>query len=184
MFSAWAATISDPDLADWITVAAYLVAALMALRATGRAQLMRENREAWFWTVAAALLCLLSINELLDMQTLLTIVVRAHARTYGWYGEHRMLQYAFVMGLMLSSVLGAMIMLWVTRRAKATVRLALLEFIFIIAFIVLRAASFNHTDEVLGGGWRSFNWGSIQEMAGIIIVALAATNYSHRRCQN
>ena len=37
MISAWAATIADPDLADWITVVAYLAAALLALRATGRA---------------------------------------------------------------------------------------------------------------------------------------------------
>ena len=47
-------------------------------------------------------------------------------------------------------MLGATIMLWVTRRAKTSVRLALLGFILIIAFIVLRAASFNHTDELLG----------------------------------
>jgi predicted outer membrane lipoprotein len=181
VISAWLATISEPDLADWITVMGYLLAAALAVRAASRAKLMRERQEAWFWGAAAVALCLLSVNELLDMQTLLTIVVRDHAKAHGWYGAHRNLQHAFVVGLLLASALGAIAMLWVARRAKAMVRLALVGFIFICAFIVLRAASFHHADEILGSGLRSFNLGSIQEAIGILIVAFAAIKYPHLR---
>ena len=45
----------------------------------------------------------------------------------------------------------------------------------------MRAASFHHLDELLGRGMPEFNWGSIQEMAGILIVAAAAALYVRTR---
>jgi len=127
------------------------------------------------------LLVLLGINELLDLQTLLTSVGRAYAKANGWYGQHRKVQYEFVVGLAIAAALSGIAMLWFTRRLHATVRIALVGLVFIGLFVLLRAASFHHLDDILGRGFPVFNWGSIQEMAGILIVAAAALLYSRKR---
>jgi hypothetical protein len=124
---------------------------------------------------------LLGINELLDLQTLLTLAGRAHAKANGWYPEHRRVQLFFVVGLAAVALTAGMAMLWLIRRAPAAVRLALAGLIFIGLFVLLRAASFHHMDRYLGYGFASFNWGSVQEMAGILIVAVAAILYIGRR---
>ena len=120
----------------------------------------------------------LGVNELLDLQTLLTSAGRAHAKANGWYGEHRRVQYLFVFTLGTLAVCAGIAMLWLTKRAHRSVRLALFGLFFLGLFVLLRAASFHHIDDVLGGGLSAFNWGSFQEMAGIILVASAAILYA------
>lgn len=181
MTADWQASIANADMADWVTVAAYLVAALLAARAAFHAWLRREPRERAFWWCTSALLVFLGVNELLDLQTLLTSLARAHARAYGWYGEHRQVQYAFVLALGAVAALAGIAVLWFTRRMHVAIRLALAGLIFIGLFVLLRAASFHHLDDLLGRGLREFNYGSIQEMAGILIVAGAAWLYARRR---
>lgn len=168
-------------MADWVTVAAYLLAALLSARAAGHAGLRRQARDSLFWRITAVLLVLLAINELLDLQTLLTSAARAHAKANGWYGEHRRVQYAFVMALAVAAVFVGIALLRLTRRTDAAVRLALAGLVFIGLFVLLRAASFHHLDEILGGGAPEFSWGSLQEMAGILIVAAAAGRYTRKR---
>ena len=181
MISDWQSSIGHADMADWVTVAAYLLAALLSARAARHAGLRRQARESMFWRIAAALLVFLGINELLDLQTLLTSIGRAHAKANGWYGEHRGVQYVFVMALGVAAVFAGIAMLWLTRRTHAAVRLALAGLVFIGLFVLLRAARFHHLDEILGRGAPEFNWGSLQEMAGILIVASAATLYTRKR---
>jgi len=108
MIADWQASIAKADMADWVTVAAYLLAAMFSIRAARHARLRREGRERVFWQFTAVLLVFLGINELLDLQALLTFVVRAYARSSGWYGERRPAQYLFVIALAVAAVaLGA-----------------------------------------------------------------------------
>jgi hypothetical protein len=181
VISDWQTSLAHADAADWITVAAYSLAALLSVRAAGHARLKRETREIMFWRMTAVLLVFLGINELLDLQTLLTSLGRDHAKANGWYGEHRKVQYLFVLTLAIAAVALGIAALWLTRRTHAAVRLALVGLVFIGAFVLFRAASFHHLDEVLGGGAPEFNWGSVQEMAGIAIVAAAAALYNRKR---
>ncbi|WP_422061273.1 hypothetical protein [Sphingopyxis sp.] len=167
-------------MADWVTVTAYLLAAIVSAWAATHASLRREARERTFWQVTAVLLVFLGINELLDLQTLLTMIGRANAKANGWYPEHRRIQYLFIIGLTVATAVAGLVVLWLTRRAHAMVRLALMGLGFIGLFVLLRAASFHHFDDLLGRGAPSFNWGSIQEMAGIIIVAGAAALYTRK----
>jgi hypothetical protein len=44
-------------------------------------------------------------------------------------------------------------------------------------FVLLRGVSFHDLDEFLGRGAQPFNLGSLQELAGILIVMAAATWY-------
>ena len=177
MISDWQTSIAKADAADWITVTAYLIAAILSAQAAQQAWLRREPRETIFWRMTAVLLVFLSVNELLDLQTLLTAIGRQYAVQDGWYEERRRVQYLFIVGLSgLAAVAGAF-MFWLTRRTDNTVRIALAGLALIGLFILFRAASFHHFDELLGRGNPAFNLGSIQEMAGILIVASSAILY-------
>ena len=177
----WQSSIAHADAADWVTVAAYLFASLLSARAARHEGTEPVAREVAFWRGTAVLLVLLGINELLDLQMLLTSVGRAYAKANGWYGHHRKVQFEFVVALGIAAVFAGIAMLWLTRRMHATVQLALVGLVFIGLFVLLRAASFHHLDELLGRGMPEFNWGSIQEMAGILIVAAAAALYARKR---
>jgi hypothetical protein len=176
----WEASIAGADMADWITVAAYLFAAVLSVRAARHARLRREQRESLFWRFVAVLLVLLGINELLDLQALLTLVGRAHAKATGWYEGRRQVQEVFVVSLTVAAVVLGAVMLWLIRRTHPAVRLAFAGLVFIGLFVLLRAASLHHLERIMGLGLAAFNLGSVQEMAGILIVAAAAWFYARK----
>lgn len=176
----WQKAIFDADAADWITVAAYFITALLCLRASDWAKLRGALREARFWWFSSILLVLLGINELLDLQALLTAVGKAHAQAYGWYEDRRQVQYVFVLALGAAGIITGIAILWLTQRMAKPVQVALVGFLFIAVFILLRAISIHHVDELLGSGFQRFNWGSVQEMIGIAIVAVAALRYRRK----
>ncbi len=177
MISAWQTSIAKADAADWITVTAYLIAAILSIQAAQQAWLRRESRDTLFWRVTVVLLLFLSVNELLDLQTLLTAIGRQYAVQNGWYEERRQVQYLFIIGLSGLGVIAGIFMLWWTRHTDNAVRFALAGLALIGLFILFRAASFHHFDELLGRGNPAFNLGSIQEIAGILIVASSAILY-------
>src|SRR5690554_2633422 len=115
VISEWQSAVAGADLADWATVAAYLFAALLSAQTARQAWLRRQTRDRVFWQICAVLLVLLGINELMDMQMLLTSVGRAYAKADGWYGDHRRVQYLFVVALASAAGLAGIAMLWLTR---------------------------------------------------------------------
>lgn len=173
----WYASIGKASASDWITVAAYLVAGVIAIRA---ARAAHKPRERLFWSITSALMVFLGINELFDMQTILTAVGKAWARSDGWYEQRRTAQLVFIIALGVITVAAGAAMLRIARGAPGSVKWALLGLVFIGAFVMLRAASFHHVDRLLGMGPDAFNFGSIQEMAGILIIGLAAWAYAAR----
>ncbi|MBW8295236.1 hypothetical protein [Sphingopyxis sp.] len=175
MVGEWQASIALPQMADWVTVAACLLAAAMSMRAAARCASAAFDRH--FWQFAAGLLVFLAVNELLDLHTLLTIAARAHAKAFGWYGAHRTAQYAFVIALSGAAAMAGLAMLWLTRRADHAVRIAVVGLAFIGLFALLRAASFHHLGDLLGGGASRFDWSSVPEIVGIAVVACAAAIY-------
>jgi hypothetical protein len=69
--SAGPAPIAEADMADWVTVTAYLFAAWVSARAARQAVLRSAARDSLFWRIAAVLLVLLGLDELLDAQSCL-----------------------------------------------------------------------------------------------------------------
>lgn len=177
MIENWLATIAHPDLADWLTVAAYLLAALLAVGAAGYAIRRDNERERLFWRIAAVALVLLSINELLDLQTLLTGIAKVHAKSHGWYEGRLAVQEEFVIGLIAATLVVGIALFALTKGMHGAVRIALAGFAFIGIFILYRAASIHHFDRLFGLGPTTFNVGSMQEMAGILVVMAAAWAY-------
>ncbi len=173
----WRASLADASASDWITVAAYLIAAIIAVRAGASARQRSEPRERVFWSLAAGLLIFLGVNELFDLQTVLTAVGKLWSLEQGWYEDRRRYQLEFVLLLAILAALAGLAALRLTRSTHRTVRWALLGLVFIGVFILVRAASFHHVDALLGMGPSAFNWGSVQEMLGILIVGVASHRY-------
>lgn len=179
-FSDYLSSIEHADMADWVTVLAYLAAAAISAMAASKASLRRERRDHVFWRATVILMIFLGINELLDLQTLLTVIGRANAEAYGWYAIHRTVQYYFVAGLAVFAAFAGIAALWLTRGTHVAVRIALIGLGFIGLFILLRAASFHHLDDLLGRGFKAFSLWMMQELLGILIVAGAAWLYCLR----
>ena len=117
MLNEWKSAIAAADLADWVTVGAYLIAVLACTQASRFAWLTRRERDRSFWRLTTVLLIFLGINEILDLQALLTVLGREHARANGWYGQHRPVQYIFILALALLGVLAGIVTLFLTRKA-------------------------------------------------------------------
>ena len=173
----WRASLADASASDWITVAAYLIAAVIAVRAASAARQHSKFRERRFWRLTAALLVFLAFNELFDLQTVLTAVGKAWALRGGWYEDRRVYQFEFILALAALGIAGGIAAVRLTRAMHRAVHLALLGLGFIGIFILVRAASFHHVDALLGRGAAAFNWGSIQEMLGILTIGIAAYIY-------
>ena len=177
----WVGSVTHADAADWVTVAAYTVAAALAWRAARQApREARHGRERTFWTVTAVLMIAFGINELLDVQTIVTVAGRGWAQEQGWYEDRRIYQFEFILALFAAVLAFGAVLLRLTRRTRRSVRLALLGLVFIGVFVLVRAASFHHVTTIVSMGPQAFPVGSMQEMAGILIVAVAAWSYTRR----
>lgn len=169
----WYERIGDGWPLAWVTVAAYLVAAVLcALTARRVADDGGDDERALWWMAGAALLAL-GINKQLDLQVALIEGGRELALTYGWYGARRMVQMAVFAIVLL--VLGASA-LWLLRRVwrqDATLKLAFAGLAVIAAYVALRLAKFQH---VLWDvrGFDGPGWLPMLELGGIALVAIAA----------
>jgi hypothetical protein len=170
----------------WVTVAAYFIAAVLCGCATARAGLTPDHlaspgfTERQFWLAMTVIFLCLGINKQLDLQSLLTEIGRAAARSEGWYKDRRAYQVAFIEGFVAVATICVAVLFWIFRRSRPAVKLALWGLVFTIAFVVLRAASFHHVDRFLKAGVLGWRWNWIIELSGITIVATAALTYCCR----
>ena len=169
----WHPGIGDPTVTGWVTVGAYVVAALLcAACALGGSDDRRQRR---FWVALMAVMLLLGTNKQLDLQTWFTQVARDMARADGWYHIRHQIQLAFIA---LLALLGLLSQVWLYRSLRdfgSDARLAALGLAFLAMFVVMRAASFHHADALLGmklGGCLKVN--ALLELGGIACIAWAA----------
>lgn len=176
----WSPGIGDPTLRGWLTVGAYFVAALLALRAawiirkqTEPALRPSDRRRLFaFWCLTAVVLLLLGVNKQLDLQSWLTQIMRDLAKEQGWYEARQHYQVMFVVAVAAAGVVGTLAMAIWLRRVLFRVGIALLGLGVLGTFVVARAASFHHLDALLHSGPFALNWWA--EFGGTSLVALNA----------
>jgi hypothetical protein len=175
----WRPGIGDPSAWGWITVVAYAVAAVLALRAANVAQISRRNCkiESAFWLGATLTMIALGINKQLDLQSLLTEVAREWAKESGWYAGRRAAQEIAIGVMILSALAVAIALSFFLRRAAAQVKLGAIALCFVLAYVVIRAASFHHVDALIGSDLLDVSWNAILELPGILVIALSAARY-------
>lgn len=172
----WRPEIGDPTRMGWFTVAAYLIAAVLAWRAWRASALRKSSR---IWLGVAILMALLCLNKQFDLQSLFTDIGREIARHGAWYEKRRSVQKGFVLGIFAGSVLFGAWFAWRFRAFLAGHKLLAFGLLFLLTFIVIRAVSFHHFDVLLKNGVGGVRWNWILELSGIALVAIAAFREKH-----
>ena len=174
----WKPGIGDPTLLGWLTVVVYLVGAAICWKAATASVGTRwpsyTRGEPLFWLVCAVFLLCLGINKQLDLQTWFTVVGKSVAKDTGWYEQRRIVQACFIAVMGVAGLVVAAIGLWWTRQLSRASRLAFVGAVFLGAFIVIRAASFHHVDQMLGFRLAGLRLNVMLEIGGTLCVALAA----------
>lgn len=167
----WSPRIGDPNLTGWLTVAAYVVTALLALAVWRH---LKGRRGRAFWAMLTVLLVLLAVNKQLDLQSALTAAGKCLARAQGWYGHRRVVQAAFIAALLAMAVIGLALAARTLRGALGRSALALLGLAAVLGFVMVRAVSFHHVDHLIGGRSLGLSNNFLFETAGLLLIALNA----------
>ena len=160
-FNRWSPTIGDPTFWGWITVAAYVACAVLAL-AVVRRRRGGSARARVFWILLCAAMAFLAVNKQLDLQSLLTATGRCIAQQQGWYEDRRPFQRNVILALL------ALIL--ILRRNG----LALLGLIVVAGFVAFRAVGFHHFDEIINLRVRDVRFNVIFELTGLVMITLNA----------
>jgi hypothetical protein len=171
---AWSFSIGDNSLIGWLITFGYFLAAGSCIRAARRA----AEAEASFWFWAGVALLLLGLNKQLDLHAILIQEARGWARTGGWYQDRRTYQALFILLLLLAGIAGMTMLVRRFRGSSGALKAGIVGLGFTILFLLIRAASFHHADQLLRtdlGGVRAH---ALLESIGIITVALAARAYA------
>jgi hypothetical protein len=180
----WRLGIGDPSVLGWVTVAAYVVSALGCFLAASRELRPAGSRPAHFssfWLVLASLMIALGINKQLDLQSLITQIGREMVLAQNLYSERRELQAVFILAVALFCAGSLALFLWAARRNLRGRWPALIGIVFILGFVVIRAASFHHVDAFLASRLGGLKWNGVLEIGGTCAVALAAFRIAFAR---
>jgi len=152
------------------------VAQLVPLvRGSGREQRSADaTKEARAWWFLAALMFCLGVNKQADFQSLLTLYGRDLLRDAGLYESRRVIQVAFIVGVVGSASLITTSLLWITCTWSWPCRLAAVGVGLQAAFVVIRASSFHHVDRLLGIYIAQMKMNLALESIGLFMILWAA----------
>jgi hypothetical protein len=172
----WSPGIGDPTFIGWFTVVAYAAATFLCFRLRKRFSpdadsLRRQERR--FWGAMTAILLFLCVNKQLDLQTAMTEFFRGAARREGWYGQRAKFQIAFIAAMALALPITACLLLGFLRRLPRSTKHAGLGLILLGIFVLIRAASFHHIDQILGSRVLLLRTNWILELGGIAIILIS-----------
>jgi hypothetical protein len=128
------------------------------------------------WFGLTGLFVVLAICKQLDLQSWLVGIGRAVARSEDWYERRRIVQAIFVVAVAASGLVVLPALAWLTRRARRTTGLAVVGATFLITFILIRAASLHHIDQLLARKVVGLRLSWALEISGIVCVAIGAFN--------
>jgi hypothetical protein len=194
----WTPGIGDPTFTGWLTVFAYFFSAWLCLRAfmmeksgpprpywdTIRA-LFRVLLKNWgnpplpakrsaLWLGLGFSMAALGVNKQLDLQTLFTDIGRLVATYTDWYEERRYVQAAFILGIGAAGVFLLTRLFRLARGPLRDFRAPFFGLTIVVAFVLIRAASFHHMDILLGdasfGSYLNFFF----ESTGIFVIGVSA----------
>lgn len=177
--SGWEPGIGDPSLLGWLTVFAYFGAAFLAYRSFRRLRALRtpanaQRRERLLWLLLTVAFVLLGLNKQLDLQTGFAELGKSMALEQGWYEHRRLVQMVFIVGLCVVAAFVAYTVLALARGTSRRLRMTVLGTCVLIAFIVIRAASLHHIDELLGSEIADLRLHRLLELAGLLVILAAA----------
>lgn len=93
--------------------------------------------------------------------------------------EKQIVQIWFIISIATICLTIALVLLWFVYNTPFSTWLALLGMVIVLAFVLIRAASFHHIDRFIGSRILGLKWNWVLEMGGISIV-LAASEWRRR----
>ncbi len=168
----------DPTVLGWATFALYLIASVCSLRAS----IIRrpfdhadsDPEQARVWRVLAVMLLLLGLNKELDLQTALTKLGRQLALAEDLYASRRVIQIIFLVSLLLVLGLVAGKFFKTLQKFARTHPLAGTGGALVATYVVIRAASIEHVDQLLGFDLEDVWALGLVELLGTILVIAGA----------
>jgi hypothetical protein len=177
----WQPGIGDPTFMGWLTVFAYLATGVLCIICAKETFRIPDRYQFhdyhWFWWGLALIFLVLGINKQLDLQTWFTITAKKFALRGGWYGDRRLFQALFI-GWLIFGLLA--FLAWFKkyfRRMGKEFKFILYGLAFLSAFIVIRATSFHHVDQLLRVNLLGFKMNWILELGGIFSIAFGSIKY-------
>ncbi len=180
----------DQGITPWLITLAYFVAAGLCIwagrkekeQSLGRA---RQWHAPAFWFTLGGLLIALGFNKQLDLQSDLTEIGRDVAKSGGWYEYRRFFQAVFVLLFAAGAIAAVAGAIWFLRDLWDRYRLAFIGIIYLCAFVIIRAASFHHIDQVLYHiPGLSYLVNTTLELGGNVIVGYAAYKAATQRYES
>ena len=167
----WRPTVGDPGFMGWFTVGSYFACAIVAFTAVWFHR-RGGRRFLFFWTVIGLLMILLGVNKQLDLQSLLTEAGRQIAKAQGWMDQRRIVQFWFTAAFGTAALAGFLTFAFVMRHFLKRFMLAFTGLIFLLSYVFIRAASFEHFDQMLGFKlpFEELDW--LLELTGIYLILL------------
>lgn len=161
---------NDSTFLGWAICIAYLVTSWCCF-IKGR-KLNDSQVSMIFWYGLAFLMLFLGINKQLDLQTILANLARQAAITDGWYDYRKLIQHVFIIVLALLLTFLMVFFRLLLAEAWHKFKLAWLGIFVLFAFIVLRAAAFNHQ---AGALLESVNgYYQLLELVGVMVILVAS----------
>ncbi len=170
---AWRPGIGDPTIGGWITVVLYFVAAWGAwrvLRHSSELFTHRLGRQRALWLVLWLALIFLGVNKQLDLQSLMTDIGRVLAKQQGWYQDRKQVQAAFIVAVLMVALMVTALLVWLYRRTLLCNGLAIVGFVVLMAFIMVRATSFHGSDVLIHSRLMGLKINWLLECGGLLLI--------------
>jgi hypothetical protein len=168
----WRPTIGDPSFMGWFTVGSYFGCAILGVL-IGLINRKGDREFIFFWSMISLLMILLGINKQLDLQSLLTEVGRQIARAQGWMDHRGIVQFWFIVAFGTTAMGAFVLFVMIMRDLFRRFALAFTGLFFLLSFIIIRASSFHHFDEMLGFKFFEFKMNWLLELTGIYLIFIA-----------
>jgi len=169
----WRPSFHDNFFMGWLITGSYLACAFVAALYATYLNQMEEKKAFQFWWSISAIMILLGVNKQLNLQTLLTEVGRQIANAQEWYDRRRVVQFMFISILSASFLASFIGLAIIFRDMLRRYALAFCGLLFLLTYIIIRAASFHHISELIQYDLEGMKMNGVLELAGIYFVMWA-----------
>jgi hypothetical protein len=169
----WQPTIGDPSFMGWFTVFAYFITCIVSAKVyvAGDYTFRRKRQlQKQVWLAIAIIMLLLYVNKQLDLQSLFTQIARVIFHDFGLYQERRHYQALFILGILFTGISSIAWLIYAYYLVIKNHLLALIGLVFLIIFVLIRAASFHHMDQLLGTSILGLKLNWVFELTGIVFI--------------
>jgi hypothetical protein len=169
----WQPTIGDPSFMGWFTVFAYFITCIISAKVylAGDYTFRRKRQhQKQLWLAITIIMLLLFINKQLDLQSLFTQIAKAVFKDLGLYEDRRHYQALFILGILFT---GISLTAWLIYEYYLVIKnhlLALIGLGYLIIFVLIRAASFHHMDQLISTSILGMKLNWVFELTGIVFI--------------